>query len=622
MNAHHDGSARYLSEAAPELGSKVAVRLRVPAGLGVSDVRVRSVGDGEPHYTVATVSETEPGDEGATWWEGHVTVTNPVTPYRFLLETPAGPCWVNGRGTHSYDVADRDDFVVSTFDAPPEWLADAVGYQIFPDRFARSEASRSAPPVPAGEWAIESDWDAPVDADWRRSVRQLYRGDLAGIRERLDHVAGLGANLLYLNPIFPGRSSHRYDASTFDHVDPVLGGDAALTALVDTARARGIRVIGDLTTNHSGEHHRWFERAQVDADSPEATYYTFRNHPHDYVAWFDVPSLPKFDLRSPALRAALVEGPSSIAGKWLAGPSGLDGWRIDVANMTGRLGAIDVNHEVFRALRATMAEVRPDAWLVAEHCYDATADLAGDGWHGVMAYSWFLRPVWSWLARPDAELMGVPSVLPRIGADGLVAAQLALTAGVPWRSVAASMTLLDSHDTTRFASVALSAAHQRVGIGLLLTSVGVPTIYAGDEIGLGGPVGGDTSDLGRWPFPWDETRWDRQLLDTYGALVAARRSSAALRRGGLRYVAAEHDWMAFVRETADEQMLVFAANAPASSPRRLRAADLGPHRTATVLYADAGDGCGGADDSALRFAADGTVTLPSDGPAFAIWHLG
>ena len=66
--------------------------------------------------------------------------------------------------------------------------------------------------------------------------------------------------------------------------------------------------------------------------------------------------------------------------------------------MTGRHGAIDVNHDVFRDVRATMAEVRPDGWLVAEHCYDATGDLAGDGWHGVMAYTWFTRPVWSWLA--------------------------------------------------------------------------------------------------------------------------------------------------------------------------------------------------------------------------------
>jgi alpha-glucosidase len=618
-NPHHDGSAAYLANEAPGLGERVSVRLRVPASFGATDVHVRSVADGEPHYAMASVVETEPGEGGAVWWEGEVRAVNPVTPYRFLVETPSGPRWVNGRGTSAIDVADRDDFVLSTHEPPPAWLADAVAYQVFPDRFARSRASLDAPDVPVdGDWPIESDWDDPIDPDWKQSVRQLYRGDLAGVRERLDHLERLGVNLVYLTPVFPARSSHRYDASTFDEVDPVLGGDAALAALTDAAHARGIRVIGDLTTNHSGDHHRWFQAAQADASSPEASYYTFRHHPHDYVAWFDVPSLPKFDLRSPALRDRLVRGADSIAGRWLRGPSGpddrrrrdagLDGWRIDVANMTGRLGEVDVNHDVFRDVRETMRQVKPDAWLVAEHCYDATTDLTGDGWHGVMAYSWFTRPVWSWLARPDARLMGVPGPLPRIGGDGLAASQQALTAGVPWRSVAASMTLLDSHDTSRFASVAVSPAHQLVGIGLLLTSVGVPMVFAGDEVG----VTGADSNLARAPFPWDESRWDRGLLDAYRDLIAVRRSSDALRRGGLRFVAAGPDSLAFVRETADEQVLVLASRA-AHEPLRVRAAEIGPHRRAERLYGD-GD---------VRFdASTGAVELPGAGPSFAIWRLG
>jgi len=608
---HHDGSPSYLSDAAPRLGDRVAVRLRVPASFGATGVYVRSVADGEPRYEVAAIADREPGDDsgpGAVWWEGELHVVNPVTSYRFLVETSAGPAWVNGAGTFAYDVADRDDFVVSTFDPPPDWLAGAVAYQIFPDRFARGREQHDPPPV-AGDWAIESDWDDPVSSDWKESVRQLYRGDLDGIRERLDHIAALGVNLLYLTPVFPGRSSHRYDASTFDEVDPVLGGDAALAALVDAAHARGIRVIGDLTTNHSGDHHRWFVTAQADPGSPEASYYTFRDHPHDYVAWFDVPSLPKFDLRSPALRQRLVQGPDSIVGRWLAGPSGLDGWRIDVANMTGRLGDVDVNHDVFRDVRATMADVRPDAWLVAEHCYDATEDLRGDGWHGVMAYSWFTRLVWSWLARPDARLMGVPGPLPHIGGDGLVAAQRDLTAGVPWRSVAASMTLLDSHDTARFSSVARSPEEHGVAAGLLMTSVGVPMVFAGDEVG----VTGADSNAGRAPYPWDPARWDRGLLDTFRELIAVRRASDALQRGGLRYLAAERDLVAFVREVDGDQVLVMASRA-AHGPVVLRAADVGPHRSAHRLYGTA---------EVMFAAAAGTIELPAaTAPRFAVWSLG
>jgi alpha-glucosidase len=607
---HHDGSPRHLDDPAPALGDHVGVRLRVPVGLAVDAVHVRAVNDGEPKYTEAKVAEREPGDDGAVWWRGEVRAVNPVTSYRFLLETSAGSWWVNGAGTWPREVPDRDDFVVTTYDLPPDWLADAVCYEIFPDRFARGIDEQDWVD-PEGDWAIECDWDTPIARDWRRAVRQLYRGDLVGVRQRLDHVQRLGANLLYLTPVFPGRSCHRYDASTFDAVDPVLGGDAALAALLDESHRRGIRVIGDLTTNHSGNHHRWFDAAVADASAPEAGYYYFTEHPHSYVGWFDVPTLPKFDLRSTALRDVLVDGPDSVLARWLdgsrSGGGGLDGWRIDVGNMTGRHGAIDVNHDVFRAARATIAAVRPDSWLVGEHFYDATGDLAGDGWHGVMAYSWFTRPVWSWLAQPAARLGGVPGPLPAIGGDGLVATARAMMAGVPWHSVSASMTLLDSHDTPRFSTVARSPLHQRVGVGLLLTMPGVPMVFAGDEVG----VGGASSDAARRPFPWDESEWDHDLLATYRRLIALRRDVEALRRGGMRFVATGAEAIAFVRETAGERVLVHAARAT-HQPLRVRRGDLGLTGAAEQLY---GDGSLAVDDD------DTVVELPGDGPAFNVWRI-
>ena len=607
---HHDGSARYVDDPAPALGERVGVRLRVPAGVDAEAVHVRAVTDGEPKYTVAAVVGAEPGDDGAIWWEGEVRAVNPVTSYRFLVETTAsGVQWVNGAGTWRRDVGDRDDFVLSTFSPPPDWLADAVCYEVFPDRFARGIDEQDWVD-PEGDWAIECDWDTPIADDWRRAVRQLYRGDLVGVRRRLDHLEQLGVNLLYLTPVFPARSCHRYDASTFDAVDPVLGGDAALSALIDAAHRRGIRVIGDLTTNHSGNHHRWFQAALADAAAPETSYYYFTEHPHDYVGWFDVPTLPKFDLRSAQLREALLGERDGIVARWLrpqsaAGEGGFDGWRIDVGNMTGRHGAIDVNHDVFRRVRATMAAVRPETWLLGEHLHDATADLAGDGWHGTMACSWFTRPIWSWLADPAARLIGVPGRLPDIGGGELAATMRALTAGVPWRSVSASMTLLDSHDTPRFSTVARSAQHQRVGVGLLATLPGVPMVFAGDEVG----VGGATSDAGRQPFPWDESTWDHELLATYRALIALRRSVGALRRGGMRYAAASDEAIAFVRETADETVLVLASRAPHEG-LHIGCGDLGLTGTAERLY---GEG-------ELSVAA-GIVTLPGDGPAFNVWRI-
>ncbi|CAN5717580.1 hypothetical protein BH24ACT5_BH24ACT5_23260 [soil metagenome] len=436
---------------------------------------------------------------------------------------------------------------------------------------------------------------------------------MVGIRQHLDHVARLGANLLYLTPFFPARSSHRYDASTFDHVDPVLGGDQALAALVDAAHARGIRVIGDLTTNHSGDHHDWFRAAQADDAAPEAGYYYFGDRPDDYVGWFDLPSLPKFDLQSADLRRRFLDGADSVVHHWLAEPFGLDGWRIDVANMTGRLDPVDVNHEVARLIRGTTAGVGGDRWLVAEHMCDATADLvnlAGDGWHGVMAYSWFTRPLWSWLARADVELMGVPGGFPRGGAAGAAATFRDLTAGVPWAAVTASMTLLDSPDTARFATVARSPEHQLVGVGLLLAAVGVPMIFAGDEVG----VQGDASDTARQPFPWDESAWDRRTFDTYRRLVACRRESEALRRGGLRWLHTGFDSMTFVREAADECVLVHASRSN-HDPVELSCGDLGLVGDVEALY---------GDTSLEILRGDGrppSVRLPSHGPAFGMWRF-
>ncbi len=236
---------------------------------------------------------------------------------------------------------------------------------------------------------------------------QLYGGDLDGIIDHLDHVASVGADTIYLTPVFPAQSNHRYDSTSFDHVDPLLGGDDAFARLTAAAHARGMRVLGDLTTNHCGSAHEWFTAAVDDATSPEAGYFLFRRHPTDYVSWFDYPSLPKFDHQNADLRRRLYEGPDSVVARWLTPPTALDGWRIDVANMSGRHGAVDVNRFVAQSIRQTMAAVQPESLLIAEHSHDASADLLGDGWHGVMNYAGFTRPVWQWLT-PDSPLTFEP----------------------------------------------------------------------------------------------------------------------------------------------------------------------------------------------------------------------
>ncbi|MGC5224573.1 glycoside hydrolase family 13 protein [Micromonospora sp. DT81.3] len=577
----------------------MSVFLRVPKKSGVTRAMLRTFVDGEQALTETIVDRES---ENEVWLRGQFRVENPVMNYRWLIDGVAdGYQWLNGEGSHTRDVTDAADYRITTYAAPPPWAADAVLYQIFPDRFAKS-VDRLAP-----DWAIPQRWDDPVVGAGPETPFQYFGGDLDGITAHLDHIASVGANTLYLTPIFPARSNHRYDASTFDAVDPLLGGDQALRRLSDAVHARGMRVMGDLTTNHCGAAHEWFQRAVADANSPEAGYFTFTDHPDEYVSWFGHRSLPKFDHRSQALRRALYEGPGSTVAKWL-GPHGLDGWRIDVANMTGRLGTMDLNHMVATTLRATMAEANPQSLLIAEHSHDASADLSGDGWHGVMDYAGFSRPLWAWLKTPGSVPFepGPVTPVPNFSAHSMVASMRAFNAAIPWRVRAHALTLVGSHDVARIATfLDGDEGLITVAFGMLASMPGIPMLWAGDEIGQEGVNGED----GRRPFPWhDKGRWKMDRLATTQSLFNARAASVALRHGGLRWLAVSDDAVTFLREATDESVLIHAARAP--------------HAPVHLSRAVAGGELAGLAGAANILAdRDGVVTLPAYGPAFSMWRV-
>jgi alpha-glucosidase len=278
-----------------------------------------------------------------------------------------------------------------------------------------------------------------------------------------------------------------------------------------------------------------------------------------------------------------------------------------VANMTGRHGADDFNADVARALRRTIA---PGRLLLAEHCHDASGDLAGDGWQGAMNYSGFTRPVWSWLRHPDLDLsfLGLPTAVPRLGAQALASTMRAFIAAAPWRSIAVSWSLLGSHDSARIRTVVGDPGTAEVAAGLLFTMPGAPMVFAGDEIGLEGVLGEDA----RRPFPWHrQEEWDRVTLGRYRGLAQVRRAHHALHRGGMRWVYAEGDCLAFLRESERERLLVFAARS-GHRPIRLPADSLNVAGEAPNVY-------GGAD--ALSPGRDELITLPGDGPIFQVWRL-
>lgn len=600
---HHDGSPLYAPDQQSPDGHR-RVRVRVPREFGaLSSASVRFVVDAEPRFVeMRAIPAPLPGDL-AYWWEGSIDMLNPVVGYRFLLGRGAqNAVWLNAEGVDEVEPLDAVDFRASARPAPPAWATTQTMYQIFPDRFARSTHADDRE-IPA--WAVEARWDDDVIHDGPETPRQFFGGDLDGVVEHLDHLAALGVTLIYLTPFFPAGSNHRYDATSFDRVDPLLGGDEALVRLVKTAHARGIRVIGDLTTNHTGDSHEWFQRAFGNPEAIESEFYYWNDDAHtDYVAWYGVPTLPKLNWSSRELRRRFIEGPDSVVAKWLKAPYALDGWRIDVANMTGRHASDDFNGLVQRTVRRTMDEVAPGSILFAESTNDASRDFDGSGWDAPMSYSAFTRPVWHWLQRPAVapqHHFGIPyDLTPRCTGADFMRSHRRFTAALPWPVRSLAMNAIDTHDTPRFLERA-DEQLQRVAAALSFALPGTPVLFAGDEFALRGAVGEEA----RTPLPWQRTP---ALASFYADLSATRQHSPSLRDGALRWVHADADAVAFVRETRDSSAVVVAFRSEA----RFSVTDDvfgGRRRLETLLRS----GDVGVTEGV------GTFEFHADGPAVAIW---
>ncbi len=427
-----------------------------------------------------------------------------------------------------------------TTPSPPRWVQDAVFYQIFPDRFASS----TRVPKPAN---LEP-WDAPP------TVHGYKGGDLWGIVEHLDYLQDLGISALYLNPVFRSACNHRYHPHDYYQVDPLLGGNEALEALLDQAHRRGIRVILDGVFNHVGRGFFPFhDILENGAASPWVDWFTVHEFPPNaydpsrppgYEAWKGLHPLPKLNHANPQVREYLM----GVAEHWVR--QGIDGWRLDVP--------AEIEVEGFwEEFRERVKAVNPEAYLVGEVWREATEWLRGDRFDGVMNYR-FTEAVIAFVVgdRVRRELVAGRAYRPWPAIDGLTYAERIdrLLGLYPWASQLAQYNLLGSHDTARFLSIAGGdEASVRLGVLLLLTFPGAPSVYYGDEIGM---EGGHDPDCRR-AFPWHRPEaWNRGLLAHHRSLIALRHRHPALRSGSYHRVHADRDTYVFLRRGEDEAILV------------------------------------------------------------------
>jgi cyclomaltodextrinase len=396
----------------------------------------------------------------------------------------------------------------------PSWVPDAVFYQIFPDRFRRHR----------GPWP----------AAGSGATREICGGDLVGVREALPYLEDLGVNALYLTPIFAAASYHRYDTLDYYAVDPLLGGDKALSDLVVALRSRGMRIVLDGVFNHASDHHPFF--ADAVRRGPRSEYWNwFSIHGEavstvpepNYDCWAGVPSMPEWNQRNPEVREYLL----SVVRHWIR-EFGIDGWRLDTTEY--------LPPDFVRAIDAATKEVNSDAYVLGEVMGLGTPWFRHDALDGVMHYKLWERLV-AFIAEEKWDAERLASSLHSI-----------------WHSYTESgnynsMTLLGSHDKPRF--LTLCGGDKRkllLATAFLFTSPGAPAIYYGDEIGL---EGGEDPDNRRC-FPWDETAWDRDLLTAVRGLVELRHRLPALRRGSLTPASAEGRVIAFRRELRGERVLI------------------------------------------------------------------
>lgn len=370
----------------------------------------------------------------------------------------------------------------------PAWLEEAVIYQVFVDRFRSARGF--------------------VHAD---DLQAKHGGDLAGIRDAVPYLEELGVTCIWLSPVGPAPSYHRYDATDYFSVDPVLGTVEDMRRLTSAAHERGIRVILDFVPSHLSRRHPAFEAARTDPDAHTRDWFIFYEWPDRYRSFLDmVPSLVSLNTDSRGVREHLI----SSAKFWME--CGIDGFRLD--------HVIGHGMDFWVEFQAALEAENPEVATIGE------ATDTGDA-----------------LRRYHGRISGV--------LDFPIARALRLAFGTGDWSLAeldnfldlyddymspgpARVGFLDNHDMDRFLYV---AGQDRTALALaalcMLTLPQTPVIYYGTEIGMSHTVstsdrerGGDA--LARQDMEWRRERWDGNLQRLFRELIRFRRDATDAVRGG------------------------------------------------------------------------------------------
>ncbi len=427
----------------------------------------------------------------------------------------------------------------------PSWARDVVYYYIFPERFRNGDKRNDPKPGPHTfrdrSVEVHKNWlDKPWMPNSGDGSDELYSndffgGDLAGVIQKLDYIRDLGANAIYMTPIFRAASNHKYDTADYRNIDPHFGDNALFERLVREARKRGIRLLLDTSLNHTGSDSIYFNRydnfpdvgafsgGRVHPESPYASWYHFDTTQTDpdkqYHGWGGGTDLPELDKTSPSFRDFAFAAPDSVMKRWL--DRGAAGWRMDVVPW--------IADDFWRDWRAEIRHHKPDALTVAETQFESSKYFLGDEFDSTMNYI-FRDAVQAYAAGADARASYRNIELMR---------EL-----YPPQAFYALMNLLSTHDSPRalFAfgyrddkasadTVALAKRRLRLALLFQVIFPGAPAVFYGDEVGVTG--GEDPFDRATYPWADEGGKPDLNLLADYKRLIAMRNANPVLRHGSI-----------------------------------------------------------------------------------------
>ena len=622
-----DTTEEYISPAEPEPFDTLKVRFRTAR----NNIDRVSLVSGNKSYIM---SKEDSEDKHFDFYNIELPLEDTKISYHFEIQTGRLKGFYDTRGVVEA-VNEYYDFVVIPGFHTPEWAKGAVMYQIYVDRFCNGDTSND---VQTAEYCYIGEPVQKVE-DWNRypaqmDVRDFYGGDLQGVLDKMDYLQELGVEVIYFNPLFVSPSNHKYDIQDYDYIDPHFGkiveeegeilppgqrenrfatkyvnrvtnyanleaSNELFIRVVEEAHRRGMHVIIDGVFNHCGSFNKWLDReriyenakgyekgAYVSQDSPYRSYFDFHDSnrwPYNpsYDGWWGHDTLPKLNYEG---SKELMDYMMRIGKKWVSPPFCADGWRLDVAADLGH--SQEFNHYFWKEFRKAVKEANPEAIILAEH-YGNTRDwLQGDEWDTVMNYDAFMEPVTWFLTGMEKhsddfreDLLG--------NAESFWGAMKHHSASFPTPSWQVAMNELSNHDHSRFltrtnhkvgrtATLGPQAAEQginravfREAVVMQMTWVGAPTVYYGDEAG----VCGFTDPDNRRTYPWG--REDTQLVQFHKDVIRLRRENNELRKGSLKYVDSDYNFLAYGRFHKYGQCLILINNNDHPIERQLFVWELG-----------------------------------------------